>query len=137
MLRTLLVQQFALRAEHEVRERLVFVLKRRESHGQLRPSRGCGPTRQPCGFRVGPGRLEGTAVTFDALAATLSTALGRPIVIDGSASEPFDLLVSWNAAAADPVAALIEALNRQLGLTAVSGMRGVPVLVIRSARPAI
>jgi uncharacterized protein (TIGR03435 family) len=134
MLRTLLVQQFALRAEHEVQERLVFVLKRGESHGRLPPSRGCGPTRQPCGFRVGPGRLEGTAVTFDALAATLSTPLGRPIVVDGSASEPFDLLVSWNAAAADPVAALIEALNRQFGVIAVSERRGVPVLVIRSAR---
>lgn len=153
MLRTLLAEHFALRAEHEVQERLVFVLKRREtSHGQLRPSRGCepptisatsarhqaeasGPTRQPCGFRVGPGRLEGTAVSFDALASTLSTPLGRAVVVDGPAFERFDIQISWNARAADPVAELIEALDRQLGLSVVGERRGLPVLVIRSARP--
>ena len=100
MLRTLLAEQFALRAEHEVHERLVFVLTRRDtSHGQLRPSRGCdppalsptsptqaegsAPARQLCGFRVAHGRLEGTGVTLDALAATLSTPLGRAVVVDG------------------------------------------------------
>ena len=153
MLRTLLAEHFALRAEHEIQERPVFVLKRREtSHEPLRPSRGCdrptipatsarhlaetsGPARQPCGFRVGPGRLEGTAVTFDALAATLSTPLGRAVVVDGLAFERFDVRVTWNAAAADPVAGLIEALDRQLGLSVVADRRGLPVLVIRSARP--
>ena len=152
MLRTLLAKQFALRSEHKVQERWVLVLKRRELHGQLRPSSGCGspalstispshqsersgPPRPPCGFRVGPGRLEGTNVTFDALAATLSTPLGRPVVVDEPVFERFDLLVSWNAATADPVAALIDALDRQLGLTATSERRGVPVLVIRSVRP--
>ena len=153
MLRTLVTEHFALQAQQEVQERLVFVLKRREmSQGPLRPSRGCdapsvsatsgshqaegsGPARQPCGFRVGPGRLEGTAVTFEALAATLSTPLGRPVVVEGPAIEPFDFLVSWNAAAADPAAALIESLDRQLGLAAVSERRGVAALVIRSVRP--
>ena len=153
MLRTLLAEQFDLRAEHLVQERLVFVLKRREtSHGQLRPSRGCdpptvsatsarhqaeayGPARQPCGFRVGPGRLEGTAVSLDALAATLSTPLGRAVVVDGAGFERFDVRVSWDAGAADPVAGLIEALDHQLGLSIVGERRGLPVLVIHSARP--
>jgi hypothetical protein len=131
----------------------VFVLKRRDtSHGQLRPSRGCdapavsvpsaphkadasGPARRPCGFVVGPGRLEGSAVTLEALAATLSTPLGRPVVVEGPAFERLDVLARWDAAAADPVAALTEALDHQLGLTAVSERRRVPALVIRSARP--
>lgn len=149
MLRTLLAEIFALRVEREVQERLVFVLTRRvTSHGQLRPSRGCdrpalsptqakgsAPARQLCGFRVAPGRLEGTGVTLDALAATLSTPLGRAVVVDGPPFERFDLVVNWSTAAVDPVAALIEALDRQLGLSVVGERRGVPVLVIRSARP--
>jgi uncharacterized protein (TIGR03435 family) len=152
MLRTLLAEHFALRAEYEVQERLVFVLTRRHaSHGQFRPSRGCdppassptsptqaegsGPARRLCGFRIAPGRLEGTGVTLDALAATLSTPLGRAVVVDGPPYERFDLIVNWSTAGADPVAALIEALDRQLGLSVVGERRGVPVLVIRSARP--
>ena len=40
---------------------------------------GSAPARQLCGFRVAHGRLEGTGVTLDALAATLSTPLGRAV----------------------------------------------------------
>jgi hypothetical protein len=132
-----------------VREQLVFVLTRREiSHGQLRLSRGCdppalavtsvphqaeepSPAPQRCGFRVGPGRLEGTAVTFGALAATLSTPLGRVVVVDSPAFERFDIHVSWNPAAANPVAALRAAVITGL-LAHGSEMYGISTVYLRA-----
>jgi uncharacterized protein (TIGR03435 family) len=153
MLRTLLAQRFALRTEHDVQRRPVFTLTRRRTSGtELRPSRGCESNpqtslprppagsvaaRRPCGFRVGHGRLEGVGIDLDALAATLSTPLGRAVVVEGPAFGEFDFVLTWNTAAADPVATLTEALDRQLGLTIVSQQRDVPVLVIRSARPLV
>jgi uncharacterized protein (TIGR03435 family) len=152
MLRTLLAEQFALRVEHEVQERPVFVVTRPVTSRDLRPSLGCAspalshtvaahaaqrpvPARPPCGFRVADGRLEGTGVTLDALAATLSTPLHRAVVIASPSFERFDVVVRWDADAADSIAALIEALHHQLGLRVVSERRDVPVLVVRSARP--
>jgi uncharacterized protein (TIGR03435 family) len=153
MLRTLLAQRFALRTEHDAQRRPVFALTRRQTSGtELRPSLGCESTlraslprprtgmaaaQRPCGFRVGQGRLEGAGVDLHALAATLSTPLGRLVVVEGHASGTFDFVLTWNAAAADPVATLAEALDRQLGLAIVSQQRVVPVLVIRSARPLV
>lgn len=153
MLRTLLQQRFALRAEHDVQKRPVFVLARTRTSGtELRPSRGCqsdvqsvpapapaasAMARPPCGFEAGPGRLEGTGIDLHALAATLSTRLERAVMVDEPAYARFDFVLMWNTAAADPVAALTEALDRQLGLAVVSEQRDLPVLVIRSARPAV
>jgi uncharacterized protein (TIGR03435 family) len=153
MLRTLLAQRFALRTEHKAQRRLVFTLTRGRTSGtELRPSLGCESnlqaslprpragsvaTRRPCGFRVGQGRIDGAGIDLHALAATLSTPLGRLVVVEGPASGKFDFVLTWNTAAADPVATLAEALDRQLGLTIVSQQRVVPVLVIRSARPLV
>ena len=153
MLRTLVAQRFALRTEHDAHMRPVFALTRRRTSGtELRPSLGCESNRQaslprpraglvatsrPCGFRVGQGRLEGVGVNLHALAATLSTPLGRLVVVEGRASEKFDFVLTWNTAAANPLTTLAEALDRQLGLTIVSQQRVVPVLVIRSVRPLV
>lgn len=137
MLRLLLAERFALRTEHEVRRRAVFTLSQARVSGErLRPSQGCDrPGQPPCGFHVGPGRIEGVGVDLHALAATLSTPLDRAVVVDGPAIGSLDVVLTWNAAAADPVAALIEALDRQLGLTIRREERDLPVLVIRSGRP--
>jgi uncharacterized protein (TIGR03435 family) len=133
MMRTLLEERFALRVGQEMRERPAFVITRNRGAGpRLRRSQGCG---SECGFRAGPGHLEGRGVTLDALAATLSTPLGRPVVVEGSTGDAFDLSLDWDPSAADPVAGLIEALDRQLGLTVVDQSRAVPVLVIQSVRP--
>jgi uncharacterized protein (TIGR03435 family) len=152
MLRTLLNRSFALRVDPDVRTRPVFTLTRVGTAGtKLRPSRGCEsnlppplqpPARSlaaqpPCGFHAGHGRLAGVGIDLHALAATLSTPLGRAVVVEGPAFGPVDFVLTWNAAAADPVASLTEALERELGLTIVSRQRDVPVLVIRSARPLV
>jgi uncharacterized protein (TIGR03435 family) len=146
MVRALLSQRFALRVEHDVQRRLVFSLSRARIAGtSLRPSQGCeasshtGSPRsrsaRPCGFHLGPGRLEGVGVDLHALAATLSSPLGRAVVVEGPAIGRFDFVLAWNAAADDPAAALIDALERELGLTIRSDERDLPVLVIRSGRP--
>jgi uncharacterized protein (TIGR03435 family) len=153
MLRALLAQRFALRTDLDVQRRPVFTMTRgRTSRTELRPSQGCDSnmqtssprppagsvaTTRQCGFRVGPGRLEGVGVDLHALAATLSTPLGRAVVVEEPGFGQFDFVLTWNAAAADPVATLTEALDRQLGLTIASQQRDVPVLVIRSARPLV
>jgi uncharacterized protein (TIGR03435 family) len=90
--------------------------------------------RPPCGFRVGPGRIEGTNVTLDAVAATLSTPLGRPLVVDGGGIGTFDVVLAWNPRAGDSVEVLVAALRDELGLTLVTDVRDVPVVVVRSAR---
>jgi uncharacterized protein (TIGR03435 family) len=145
MLRALLAEHFGLRVGHEWRRQRVFLLHVPAGAPGLQPPTRCSPmqvdtpdsaigvpgTLPPCGFHVTPGRIEATGVDVQALAATLSTPLGRQVIVESPGPDRFDARLEWPAS---DTSRLVEALRTQVGATVSEQHRRVPVIAIHSVR---
>jgi uncharacterized protein (TIGR03435 family) len=142
MLRVLLAERFGLRVAQASRLQRVVVVELPRSFGGLRPPTRCastpisaatGPTGSVpfCGFQVGPGHIQATAVDAEALAATLSTAFGQRVLVEPADGGRFDMRLRWltTGGHASP---LMEALRTQAGAIVSERERPMPVLAIHS-----
>jgi uncharacterized protein (TIGR03435 family) len=148
MLQRLLEDRFGLTVHRETRSVPVFALKvvdrsklKAASSGDCVP-----PPRGICGgFRAGPGKLTGRAVSMERLARFLSgPRTGRLVTDSTGLSGVFDLMLEWtpdsapspagfDAAAPDPNGPpVFTALREQLGLTLESTTGPMEVIVVDS-----
>jgi uncharacterized protein (TIGR03435 family) len=171
MLRALLADRFKLAAHMETRELPIYALTLARSDGRLGPQMKrsdvdcaalfaavqaggrmppAGPNGAlPCGLRMQPGTITGSAVAMEQLARNLVGGVGR-IVVDKTGLAGFydiDVTFSMDSALApppgqeapriDPAApSLFTALQEQLGLKLDAQRGPVDVLVIdRAERP--
>jgi len=154
MLRNLLIQQFKLVAQRELREVPVYALvvarADRQLGPQMRPSSadcaalaaafkasGAPPSVNAplCGRTSASGRVWGTGVLLKDLLPILFLAVGRPVVDATGLTGPFDLDLKW---APDPLISpdgfsLFTAIQDQLGLRLEPRTAPMEVLVIESA----
>jgi uncharacterized protein (TIGR03435 family) len=146
MLQGLLAERFGLAVHRETGSVQVFVLKvvdrsklKAASPGDCEP-----PPKGICGgFRAGPGKFTGRAVSMERLARFLSGPRTGRLVTDATGlSGAFDLMLEWtpdagptaagfDAAALDPNGpSIFTALREQLGLTLESTTGSMDVVVI-------
>ena len=159
MMRNLLTERFKLVIRREARDTPVYALvvarADRRLGSQMRPSsadcaallaafRATGARQTPdspvCGLRNMRTRLGGTGILLTDLTRILSLTVGRPVVDETGLDGSFDIDVKFTLDdASDPAraAALVTAIQDQLGLKLEPARRPVDVLVIESAeRPA-
>ena len=176
MVQSLLAERFGLKTRRESREMSRYDLVLARSDGrlgpQLKPSttdcqaifaaarRGGGPPPAPpgpgepiqCGFRIGPGRMQGGAFPLSQLATALSPMVQRVVIDRTGLAGNFDIDVTFTpdqmpqgppppgAPPRPPVdpngPSIFTALQEQLGLKLESVRGPVEVLVIESiSRP--
>lgn len=140
MLRALLAERFGLRVAPESRlQRVIVVGLPADAIGsptRCDPTPAHGPRRSsgglpPCGFQVGQGQIEATAVDAEALAATLSTTAGVRVLVESARSGRFDLRLHWRPNGSD-ASPLLDALRTQAGATITEAERRLPVLAVRA-----
>jgi uncharacterized protein (TIGR03435 family) len=171
MMQSLLAERFALKARRETREmsRYDLVLARADGRlgPQLKPSttdcqalfaarRGGGPPPPPpgpgepilCGFRIGPGRMQGGGFPLSQLAQSLAPFVERVVIDRTGLTGNYELDMTYTpdrmpqgppppgAPPLPPVdpngPSLFTALQEQLGLKLESVRGPVDVLVIES-----
>jgi uncharacterized protein (TIGR03435 family) len=144
MLQRLLIDRFMVRVHAEQRSSDVFLLvRRRETLGpMLRPSTSTCRDNPPC-RRIGNATmLRGEAVTIREIAATLALRVGRPIIdrtgLEGFYDAELNFAEESKAglpvvAAPDGAAAIVTALQEQLGLKLEARREPIEVLVIDAA----
>lgn len=142
MLRVLLAERFGLRVGHESRLQRVILVGLPAATERLQPPTQCTSTstsvatRPPgsvpsCGFQVGPGVIEATAVDAKALAATLSTTFGDRVIVEGADAGRFDMRLRWMPGAGN-ASSLMDALRTQAGATVSERQQRMPVLRVHS-----
>jgi len=150
MLQRLLEDRFGLAVHRETRSVPVFALKVMDrSKLKAASSDNCvPPPRGICGgFRAGPGKFTGRAVSMERLARFLSGPRTGRLVTDATGvSGVFDLMLEWtpdsapspagfDAAAPDPNGPpIFTALREQLGLTLESTTGPMEAIVIDQVR---
>jgi uncharacterized protein (TIGR03435 family) len=153
MLRSLLEDRFALKTGIEMRKIDVYGLRLSNASGNLGPglrvsANGClGPytvpladgTLAPCPFRMEPDRIEAGAVTMADVARLLSRGffLDRLLVDDTGLQGTYDLAFEIDGLARSdrrPSAALVEALQQQLGLKLQKAKLPIPTLVVHEVK---
>ncbi len=171
MLRALLADRFKLAAHMETRESPIYALILARSDGRLGPRMKrsdvdcaalfaavqaggrmppAGPNGAlPCGLRMQPGTITGSAVAMEQLARNLVGGVGRIVVDKTGLAGFYDIDVTFSMDSAltpppgqepprvDPAApSLFTALQEQLGLKLDAQRGPVEVLVIdRAERP--
>jgi bla regulator protein BlaR1 len=176
MMQALLAERFGLKARKENREMSRYDLVLARADGRLGPQlkasttdcqaifaaarRGGGPPPAPpgpgeplpCGFRVGPGRMQGGAFPLSQLATALSPMVQRVVIDRTGLTGNFDIDVTFTPdqmpqgpppPGAPPLPSIdangpsiFTALQEQLGLKLESVRGPVEVLVIESvSRP--
>jgi uncharacterized protein (TIGR03435 family) len=177
MLQNLLSERFELRTHQETKETPAYVLTVTRSGIRLSESRppqqgaasesrplAQGFPKSPDGYPILPLGMEATAgrngelvmaihreLTMDALAARLSSALGRPVVNETGLDGKYDISLHWRAApararapsrAGDPITGdqqndgapdLLDAVREQLGLRLEPTRRVTQVVVVDHA----
>lgn len=153
-MRNLLIERFKLVIRREARDTPVYALvvarADRRLGSQMRPSsadcaallaafRATGARQTPdspvCGLRNMRTRLWGTGILLTDLTRILSLTVGRPVVDETGLAGSFDIDVKFTLDdASDPAraAALVTAIQDQLGLKFEPARRPVDVLVIDS-----
>jgi uncharacterized protein (TIGR03435 family) len=149
MLRSLLIERFALKVHEETREIQVYALVpvatapipaahvRPASMTCVERAARVGRDQVRCGIRGGPERITGDSVSMGGLAAALSSRVGRVVVDRTGLAGSFDFLLRF---ASEPWAeatqpSILQALREQLGLELESTRAAVTVLVIDRVEP--
>jgi uncharacterized protein (TIGR03435 family) len=148
MLQRLLVERFRVKVHSEQRVTDVYVLVRtRGALGpNLRPSTSTCLATPPCRRYANATALQAEGVTVREIASTLALRLGRPIIDETGLVGLYDAELNFTeeskaglSAVAGPAgaAAIVTALQEQLGLKLESRRERVDVTVIDAAeRPA-
>ncbi len=136
LLQSLLEDRFKLRTHVEIRQLPIYALVRAKADGPLGPkfapsSVECAKEAARCGFKGGPGRVTGTAITNEVLMQLMALATDRVVVDRTGLTGRFDIELEWSPdQTATDQPSIFTAVQEQLGLKLESTRGPVEVLVI-------
>lgn len=131
----LLADRFKVQVHREKREMTVYSLQAGKNGPKLSP----GGTAGPYLSRPAPGKLVGQKASMASLAASLTGALGRPVIDDTGLTGGFDFTLTWTpeppgGPADTSGVSLFSALEDQIGLKVESKKSLMDVIVIDQAK---
>jgi uncharacterized protein (TIGR03435 family) len=142
LLQSLLEDRFKLVTHVETRQLPIYALVRARPDGPLGPklalsSVDCAKEPARCGFKGGPGRVTGSALTSGVLLQLMALATDRVVVDRTGLTGRFDIELEWSPdQMATDKPSIFTAVQEQLGLKLESTRGPVEVLVIdRVERP--
>jgi uncharacterized protein (TIGR03435 family) len=136
LLQSLLEDRFRLRAHFETRQLPAYALVLARPGGGLGPRFGrssfdCVKEAVKCGYKGGPGRVTGTAITTEVLMQLMANATDRVVIDRTGLTGRFDIELEWSPdQTATDRPSIFTAVQEQLGLKLESTRGPVEVLVI-------